>query len=145
LRSTHPFFISKHLRWSVALSSCLRLLIFSIPFSLAIVHILKSGLARYRPKQFFSQALYGFDLQSSFSHNCSFPSGHACIIGAIVGALACSYPKYTWHLLALGIILSMSRVLALDHYLSDILAGITIGAMTSQALFIFMKNYEPKI
>ncbi len=139
------FFVSKHLRWSLAISSLLKLLIFALPLSLAIVHVLKSGLARYRPKKLFTQELYGFYLHSPFSHDCSFPSGHACIIGALVGALGCSFPKYTWHLLALGIVLSMSRVLALDHYLSDILAGVTIGAMTSQALFIFMKNHEIKI
>lgn len=142
LRNTDSFFLSRLILRKPLLSSTLQLLIFSIPFSLTLIHILKNGFARYRPKKLFTEGLYGFHLTTPFMHDFSFPSGHACVIGAIVGALACSFPKYTWHLLTLGIFLSLSRVVALDHYLSDVFSGVILGALTSQFLFIFMKKHK---
>ena len=136
------FFLSRLILRKPLLSSTLQLLIFSIPFSLTLIHILKNGFARYRPKKLFTEGLYGFHLTTPFMHDFSFPSGHGCVIGAIVGALACSFPKYTWHLLTLGIFLSLSRVVALDHYLSDVFSGVILGALTSQFLFIFMKKHK---
>lgn len=136
------YFLNKILWRREKLSEPLRLLVFALPFSFLLAKIFKYLLARDRPKRLFSEGIYGFHFIGHANPEFSFPSGHACIIGAIVGALACFMPKYTWHLFSLGILLSFCRVIEGDHYVSDVVAGVVLGALLSQLLFIVMKKQK---
>lgn len=111
------------------------------------IELLKRIFGRVRPELLWSQNLYGFEFFASHNPNFSFPSGHSCTIGAIMGALACLYPKYSYLFLAIAFIFSLTRVILSFHYFSDILVGMTIGLLLSQWIYRTMKvgsvNFKP--
>ena len=83
--------------------------------------ILKISLGRARPELWFSAHLYGF-YGVQFNHlYWSFPSGHTTTIMGVALALRTLFPRYVfiWGLIACLVVIS--RVLLLQHYLSDVL------------------------
>jgi len=59
----------------------------------------------------------------------SFPSGHALHIGAIAGPLLRLMPARPRPLIRLGLLgLACTRVMLLAHYVTDVVAGLVIGA-----------------
>jgi undecaprenyl-diphosphatase len=59
----------------------------------------------------------------------SFPSGHALHVGAIAGPLLRLAPGRLRPLVGLGLLgLASTRVMLLAHYLTDVVAGLVIGA-----------------
>ncbi len=82
---------------------------------------LKIGFGRARPELWFSQQLYGFyglQLNPLFW---SFPSGHTTTIMGFALGLSCVFPRYTVGFLVLAGLVVASRVMLLQHYLSDVL------------------------
>jgi len=136
------YFLNRSFWKKDKLTEPLKLLVFALPFSFLITKIFKFILGRYRPKSLFSEGLYGFHFIGSSSSEFSFPSGHACMIGAIMGVIALYRPKYTLHLIAVGIVLSFSRVVEGDHFLSDVVAGVILGSLVSQLLYVLMKKQK---
>jgi membrane-associated phospholipid phosphatase len=67
----------------------------------------------------------------------SFPSGHTTTVFAVFTYLVILFPKYLYLWLSLAIVLASSRILANDHFISDIFAGIMIGTLAS--MFIYSK------
>ncbi|MBS0604116.1 MAG: phosphatase PAP2 family protein [Verrucomicrobia bacterium] len=116
------------------------LILMSVPLTNFLVEIIKCLLGRARPELLFSNGVFGFTFFSLANAFKSFPSGHACTIGAICGAFACFYPKrpLLWMILALG--LAQSRVVLTFHYLSDIVAGVAIGVIMSQWIYMIMNK-----
>jgi len=107
------------------------LFIFAAVASSGIVTDLIKWLAgRWRPKAYFTDQFYGFDLFGWGYEQTSFPSGHATTIWACGVALAILFPRWRllWYVLA--ILVSMSRVIVGAHYLSDVLAGAYVAVMT---------------
>lgn len=70
----------------------------------------------------------------------SFPSGHTTTVFAMFTYLTILFPKYLFLWLGMAVILASSRLLANDHFLSDIFAGILIGTLST--LFIYSKMKE---
>jgi len=103
------------------------------------IELLKRIFGRARPELLWSQNLYGFQFFASHDPDFSFPSGHSCTIGAIMGVLACLYPKYSYLFLVIAFIMAFTRVVLSFHYLSDILVGMTIGLLISQWVYRTMK------
>ena len=121
------------------------LITISVPLTNLLVELLKRLLGRARPDLLFTEHFYGFTFFSSSNAFYSFPSGHACTIGAICGAFACFYPRYWAQLLAACIILAFSRVMVNAHFLSDVIAGIPIGLLASQWIYKLMKKERFKL
>ncbi len=69
----------------------------------------------------------------------SFPSGHTTTIFAAFTYLVLLFPKYIYLWLSLGIIFSSSRILANDHFVSDIFAGVLVGTLSTMFLYSKMK------
>jgi membrane-associated phospholipid phosphatase len=134
------YFLNKLFWKNANLYEPLKLLVFALPFSFAVTKLCKLLLSRDRPKRLFLDGTYGFQLFANGDF--SFPSGHACVVGAIVGSLACFMPKYTWPLFFAGILISFSRVIVGDHFLSDVIAGAVLGALMSQLLYLIMKKQK---
>ena len=134
------YFLNKLFWKNPKLYEPLKLLVFALPFSFAVTKLCKLLLSRDRPHRLFADGTYGFQLLANGDF--SFPSGHACVVGAIVGSLACFMPKYTWPLLFTGILISFSRVIVGDHFLSDIVAGTVLGSLMSQILYLIMKKQK---
>lgn len=112
----------------------------SIAIANVFTEILKKVIGRARPSAFFSLGQYGLTFFSTSDLYSSFPSGHACTIGAICGVLACRYPRCWIPLLALSFLLASTRVILNFHYLSDIIAGSILGFLVAQWIYKLMKK-----
>ncbi|MCX6077280.1 MAG: phosphatase PAP2 family protein [Campylobacterales bacterium] len=70
----------------------------------------------------------------------SFPSGHTTTLFAVFTYLSILFPKYFYLWLGIATVLACSRLLANDHFVSDIFAGIIVGTLST--LFIYSKMKE---
>ena len=97
-----------------------------------ICDVLKGLLGRARPELLISsQHLYGFYFWKFHAAYWSFPSGHSTVLGAYSMGLALLFPRFFWMFLVLGFLCASARILALDHYPSDVLIGFYLGALTA--------------
>lgn len=128
--------------WSVAAYRILA----AIPvFALAGVvnWILKWGIGRPRPKEWLMNGLSPWDVHP-FTMKAtwwSFPSGHSCSTFAIAVWLALAFPRWRAPLLAVAVVMSFSRFLAITpHYSGDVVAGAGVGAAVAGWLWYGWQN-----
>lgn len=99
-----------------------------------IVNIIKQFVGRGRPRTFDEFGPYVYS-PLEFSHVFqSFPSGHSATAGSIGMIIALYIPIIRWPALILFAVLAFARVTANAHYLSDVIAGYTFGAMATLVL-----------
>lgn len=67
----------------------------------------------------------------------SFPSGHTTTVFTVFTVLTLFFPKQIYIWLTLAIIGASARVIAADHFVSDIVAGATLGVVST--LFLYKK------
>ncbi|MCD6433595.1 MAG: phosphatase PAP2 family protein [Sulfurimonas sp.] len=70
----------------------------------------------------------------------SFPSGHTTTVFAFFTFLSIFFPRYIYLWLFGAVILASSRLLANDHFLSDIFAGIMVGTISTLFIYSKMRN-----
>jgi undecaprenyl-diphosphatase len=75
----------------------------------------------------------------------SFPSGHTTTVVAVMLYLYILFPRYIYLWLSLALVMAFSRVLANDHFVSDILAGVIVGTVSTLFLYSKMKDKLEKI
>lgn len=134
------FFIFRILLKKEQLANRCLLILVSIAISNFLCAIIKQFLGRARPELFFSHQDYGFILFNGSSLYTSFPSSHACVMGAICGVIAHFFPRHWILSVFLGFVLAMTRVILTSHYLSDIIAGEVLGFLTAQWVYKVMKK-----
>jgi len=100
-----------------------------------LVNIVKVIFGRARPQLYADEHLYGFFWGKMDVLYRSFPSGHATTAIAVWLAFALLFPRYRLWLITIGILIALSRVLLTQHYLSDVLVGGWLGAMTTLILY----------
>ena len=69
----------------------------------------------------------------------SFPSGHTTTVFAVATYFALLIPRYIYLWYTLAFIVASSRILALDHFVSDIIAGATVGVVSTMFVYSKMK------
>jgi undecaprenyl-diphosphatase len=91
-------------------------------------HLLKGVVAQERPDR---REVHGRRRGIPKSGNAfdAFPSGHAMHVGALAAGLSAIFPRHRQLIWATGLGLAGTRVILLAHWLSDVLAGLTIGVM----------------
>jgi len=90
---------------------------------------------------FLQDIKYQFSmLIHSSTTNTSFPSGHTTTIFAMFTYMSILFPRYIYLWLGLASVEGFSRVLANDHFISDILAGILVGTIST--MFVYSKVKE---
>ncbi len=136
------FLIAKIFWKKESFADPIKLLIFTLPLCYVIAKFLKHMIPRYRPVDLFTHQAFGFHMISKDVAELSFPSIYGCLVGAIAGAIACYAPKYSWHLVSLAFFISLSRVIIGMSYLSDVIIGVVLGALISQAMFVFIKKQK---
>ncbi len=103
------------------------LMLISVGASGGLGAALKVLIGKTRPRLLFGEERFGFE-PWSFTHEFnSFPSGHASTFGSAAMVLALAFPRARWWLLAVGFVGALTRCAILAHYLSDVLAGFTLG------------------
>lgn len=120
-------------------------LLFCVSIPSLICVFLKVMLGRARPSMLFTEQMYGFYGLQSHSPFWSFPSGHTTtIMGAVLG-LGIIFPRYFYALVATGLAVSLSRVLLMNHYLSDVMSAIYLTIIEVGLLLYYArhKTYLP--
>lgn len=69
----------------------------------------------------------------------SFPSGHAAHFFGLFLPLIVLFPRYKWALLIIPVFVAIQRVIANDHYISDILGGVLIAVLFT---YIFQQLFK---
>lgn len=108
----------------------------AIPATLLAVYILKFAVGRGRPELWLYKDIYTFRPLTFSGKWQSFPSGQSGTISALMAALSCFRPKLTWLFVLVAFVFSFMRVLALDHYFSDIFTSIVIAFYLVRGLFM---------
>ena len=107
-----------------------------------VVHLLKIGLGRARPKLYFSDdRVYGFSLfkfieqGGGYYDYASFPSGHSAVAGALAMAVWLVSPAWLkWPIAVLSVLIVASRVVLTSHWVADTLAGFLLGVICAAVL-----------
>jgi len=99
----------------------------AVALSGIFVNVVKVILGRARPGQIDQLGTWHFDPFSFGYDYASFPSGHSTTVGAIIGVLIVWYPRWAIVLVELGLFFAATRIAAVAHYPSDVIAGFTIG------------------
>ncbi|MDX7951623.1 phosphatase PAP2 family protein [Lichenihabitans sp. Uapishka_5] len=98
------------------------------------VQIIKHVVGRARPKAIGSLDAFHFDLFSIKASLASFPSGHSTSIFALAAALGLIAPRLRVPAFGLAMLVALARVVLAAHYASDIVAGATLGVVTTLAI-----------
>ncbi|WP_235603249.1 phosphatase PAP2 family protein [Piscirickettsia litoralis] len=122
------FFLPKRF---IRLRDCLREIALSIVIAAVIGALLKYGLARYRPIEFFQHHLYGFHFFSMKHDLNSTPSGHTLAVFAGLMPFVWYCRRAFFPVLVVGVIVMLSRLIYLDHYLADVWLGAWVGIASS--------------
>ena len=110
-----------------------------------VVLVLKRSVARARPELFFDKGVYGlgeaFSRANQFN---SFPSSHTYAAFAVAVTLGILAPRWRWAFLSLAVLVAVSRLVNLDHYLSDVMtaAGIAIAVGHLLAPRVLCSKYQ---
>ncbi len=94
-----------------------------------LVQLLKIGFGRGRPNELIYRA-FPDSQPFSFEHSHhSLPSGHAAATGVMVLLLCVLFPRWSVLWCSAGIWLCATRVLTAEHWPSDTLPGVLLGAL----------------
>ncbi len=105
-----------------------------------LVRFLKVIIGRPRPK------MLGLDNghQHRFDHDFhSFPSGHAMAAFALAATLAIFYPRLFPWLMGAAFLLSLSRALLLDHFLSDLFGTAALAIISARFIHNRLQAIDP--
>lgn len=114
----------------------------AVALSGIVVDILKIIFGRFRPHMLFDHHQYGFvgfKVGTAFN---SLPSGHSTTAFALAIGLMLLFPRYKYLYLIIALFIASSRVVLTFHYLSDVLIGGLVGALTA---FVLYKRYFSSI
>lgn len=89
--------------------------------------LVKSAAGRFRPKLYFLDQRFGFDLWHRAADYTSFPSGHTVTVCALAAALALIWRPLAWPGAALALLVGLSRIMVGAHWPSDVLAAAWLG------------------
>lgn len=104
-------------------------LLVTLASSTAVLHLLKLVVGRERPRTFLTT---GAEVFRPFAvHSASFPSGHSQTIWAVMTALALLYPRYRRACIIFALLVTLSRLVLLKHFMSDVIIGGWLGAATA--------------
>ncbi len=104
-----------------------------------ITTILKLLVGRWRPKDFFSDGLYGF---KPFHDAASWPSGHSAGIMAMMTAIAIFFPKWRIPCFIVAALIGSTRIVLIEHFPGDVFAGLILGYLCARWLYYLLVRYK---
>ena len=111
-----------------------------VALSNVVCGVVKVILGRARPDLWLQFHEYGFTLFKMDRLHMSFPSGHTTTMMSVVFGLAVLFPRYWVVLVLSGVLVALSRVLLLEHYLSDVLAATYLTLVVVPALVFVLRK-----
>lgn len=102
--------------------------------------LLKIIFGRYRPGEYFAEGEWGFTFFAVGYDLNSFPSGHSAVIGAVAMTLLLGLPRLWPAWLTLALVVGFTRVLTGSHWLSDVIAGLYLGAVTAYGVRTLLRD-----
>ncbi|PWR18031.1 phosphatase PAP2 family protein [Zavarzinia compransoris] len=99
-----------------------------------VVNVLKLAFARARPRLLVKDGTFDFHFFEISPDWNSFPSGHSQAIAGFGAALACIWPRFAWVFLGLAVLPAVARMVMLNHYAADVVAGYATGLTVTYAL-----------
>jgi undecaprenyl-diphosphatase len=102
----------------------------TIALSGIIADVIKPLVGRARPGLWLRQDLYGFVPFSTKANLNGMPSGHTTTAFALAFCLSTLYPRLRGLWFAYALTLALSRIMVDAHFLSDVIAGASLGALT---------------
>ena len=106
----------------------------AVAISGILVNLCKLLVGRARPRLIDDGGAFQFDPFGFDYLFHSFPSGHATTVGAVALVLILWMPRLWPLVLAAGLVLASTRIAALAHYPSDVIAGFALGLLSSLCL-----------
>ena len=104
------------------------------------VNLLKLVFARYRPVEYFQNDNFGFNWFDYGYRMASFPSGHSATAMSVAFALVLLFPRYKLLIMPIGVLIVFSRVVVIEHYLSDVIMGGFVGVITT--LYLYQRYFN---
>lgn len=92
-----------------------------------LIHIIKFCVGRQRPHKSPIYDPYVFDPITTHWHWHSFASGHSQVMLTAATMMAVALPRFRWFFLSFAVLICFSRVVVLDHFLSDTIMGGAVG------------------
>ncbi len=114
-------------------------------FPSVIVLGLKIIFGRARPELLFQDGIYGFHWLQYSRPFWSFPSGHTATLMGCVFGLCIIWPRYRWMFLCVGFLVMLSRVILLQHYLTDVLVSAYLALIEVWILQFVLNRYAPSL
>ncbi|KFJ42320.1 phosphatase PAP2 family protein [Francisella philomiragia] len=110
--------------------------------TILITTIVKVILARYRPEMLLFDNRYGFHFFSFKKAYNSMPSGHTALTFAGLLAIANFFDKKFITIIAVAVccFVAVSRIIILDHFISDVIVAAYIGIFTYLWSKAFVEN-----
>lgn len=110
-----------------------------------VLRLAKYGFGRYRPRYFLEEGLYQFaPFSLEFYKTASFPSGHAQMIASVMTVIALFRPRLAPLCILIALLVAASRVVLLQHYLADVVAGLWLGAAIPLLLWQWWHGYAAR-
>jgi dolichol-phosphate mannosyltransferase len=99
-----------------------------------VTTVVKHLVGRVRPPHIGIPNPFVFEPFSLAASKASFPSGHATVMAAFIAAIGAVAPRWRAPVVAIAVLVILSRIAIDAHYASDVLAGALIGWFGAQAV-----------
>jgi membrane-associated phospholipid phosphatase len=110
----------------------------------AILHIIKFTVGRQRPHVSLQNEALVFSPFNFDPHWQSFPSGHAQTLFCAAVFISLLWPRKRSLIFLLATLLTLTRVVILQHFLGDVLGGATIGVVGSLLSLNLVTKWRPR-
>ncbi|WP_146010343.1 phosphatase PAP2 family protein [Acidimangrovimonas sediminis] len=105
--------------------------------------LLKPIFGRPVPSDYLTTGHHGFHWFHRGLRFGSFPSGHSVQASAMLSVAWAYYPRWRWLCATLMSLLAVALMLGQWHYLSDIIAGTTVGSLVGIATMAAWRRMRP--
>jgi undecaprenyl-diphosphatase len=115
------------------------LLALDVIASAVLPHLLKGLVDQERPDRRVHGPRHGIPVSGKAYD--AFPSGHAVHIGAVASVVTRFFPGSSRIVWSIGAALAATRVMLLAHWLTDVVAGLVVGAALER---LVVSIYRPQ-
>lgn len=106
--------------------------------------VLKFFFGRNRPVMIIDFDTYGFEFFHTKYYKTSFPSGHTATVATLTAMTSYHFKKVAPLAVSFAILIGITRIVTLNHFLSDVLMGFVVGIAASMLVYkrMFMKDVK---